>query len=298
MNDPMVVLARIFQLMFVPLMLSVPLLFVLAMHRFRSPTATAEIVRARTLLLAVSTALAMGLWLSMLLAGTFSRSDILQTLASMAWVLFFPLWFLGAMPTVVAQNPAWGSPHTNSSPNRSASLVNRNRRNPIRAWHWGISITCCLMLLAATLVIGQYSDRRQWTPQEMFLWFWGMIGYALLLIATYSVTAFSIRTGLSEAEPLDAKGSPELQALYDHSRSSRLLSLFWLLGFVQPVFIGLCLLLATWQYSSHLLAIMGSIGGALIGFAGAWIGIQASIQRLKIAQVKASMDNNSGAAST
>lgn len=296
MNDPTLIILRIFQLTFVPLMLTAPIILVLCMLGWSKNSSNRTLVRAKITQLAVATFLCICGWLAFLVTAFLMRSPMMQLLSTMAWLPFFPLWFLGAMPIAKLLFAQESSSDLPNPEKRTASLVNRQRKNPIRWWHWGLSFTVGAALLVATLIAGQYIDRSTWLPQKGFLWFWGMIGYALLLILTFVIMQFAIRASLNEPEPLDSQGNPQLQRLYDDARSSRILGLFWLLGFLQPLFLGICLLLWTSIESPYLTAILGATGGTLIGLAGSWMGVNATLQRLKITRLK--MDLDAGANST
>jgi len=290
MNDPALIVFRIFQFTFVPVMLTTPLIVVLCMLAWRTERVGREAIRGRIARLTVITLLCIVGWLAFLITAFLMRSPILQLLSTMAWLPFFPLWFLGAMPIAKLLFQESTPANTDSLEKRSASLVNRQRKNPIRPWHWGLTFGLCGGLLLATFLAGAEDDPRLLTPQHQFLAFWGMIGYVGLLLLTYVIVQLAVSGALREPEPLDSQGNPELQRLYDQSRTSRILSLFWLLGFLQPVFLGLCLLLWTLMDSQYLIAILGATGGTLLGLAGSWMGVTATLQRLKIAKYKLELD--------
>jgi hypothetical protein len=290
MNDPTLIVIRVFQLTFVPIMLTTPLIVVVCMLAWRKESTHRELIRTKITQLTVATVLCVLGWLAFLITAFLMRSPMLQILSTMAWLPFFPLWFLGAMPIAKLLFAQGQQDFGVTTEKRTASLINRQSKNPLQWWHWGLSISLCVALLVATFLIGQSVDQTRWTPQQQFIWFWGMLGYSGLLGLTYIVLRFAIRASLSEPEPLDAHGSLELQHLYDESRSSRILGLFWLVGFLQPVFFGACLLLSTWFHSHNLTAILGASGGTLLGIAGSWMGVTATLQRLKIARLKMELE--------
>ena len=236
MNDPTLIVLRVFQLTFVPIMLTTPLIVVICMLAWRKESPQRELIRRKITQLTVATVLCVLGWLAFLITAFLMRSPMLQVLSTMAWLPFFPLWFLGAMPTAKLLFGQLEEDHGVRTEKRTASLVNRQCKNPVQTWHWGLSLCLCMALLVGTFLIGQNVDQSLWTPQQQFIWFWGMIGYSGLLGLTYIMLRYAIRASLSEPEPLDAQGSLELQRLYDDARSSRILGLFWLVGFLQTVF--------------------------------------------------------------
>lgn len=290
MNDPALIVFRIFQFTFVPVMLTTPLIVVLCMLAWRTETLGREAIQRKIASLTVMTLLCIVGWLAFLVTAFLMRSPILQVLSTMAWLPFFPLWFLGAMPIAKLLSQESTPANSTTLEKRSASLANRQRKNPIRPWHWGLTFGLCGALLLASFLVGAEADRKLLTPQNQFLATWGMVGYVGLLILTYVIVQLAINGALREPEPLDSQGNPELERLYDQSRSSRILGLFWLLGFLQPVFLGLCLLLWTLLDSQYLIAFLGATGGTLFGLAGSWMGVTATLQRLKIAKYKMELD--------
>lgn len=290
MNDPTLIVLRVFQLTFVPIMLTTPLIVVICMLAWRKESPQRELIRRKITQLTVATVLCVLGWLAFLITAFLMRSPMLQVLSTMAWLPFFPLWFLGAMPTAKLLFGQLEEDHSVRTEKRTASLVNRQCKNPVQTWHWGLSLCLCMALLVGTFLIGQNVDKSLWTPQQQFIWFWGMIGYSGLLGLTYIVLRYAIRASLSEPEPLNAQGSLELQRLYDEARSSRILGLFWLVGFLQPVFFGTCLLLSSWFHAHNMTAILGAFGGTLLGIAGSCMGVTATLQRLKIARLKRELE--------
>ncbi len=294
MNDPAILVLRFFQFLFVPIFLCAPLVMVLSLLTWRNETIDRELLKTKIRTLSLATLSCLAVWLIVLIIALVTRSSLLQLLSTMAWLLFFPLWFGIAMPIARLLFAVLQPAIPLEQQKRTASLVNRQRKNPIQWWHWGLSTVACTGLLFATLWIGRHIDQSTWTPQQSFLWFWGMLGYPALVIFTYAVLYFGVRASLAEPEPLDSHGNVELQKLYDDARSNRALSMFWLLGFLQPVFFGVCLFLSTWIQSNNLIAILGATGGTLLGLAGSWAGVNATLQRLKIARLKMRLESSPG----
>lgn len=292
MNDPEILVLRFFQFLFVPIFLCSPLVMVLSLLACRKETTNRDLLKTKIRTLSWATLFCLAFWLSVLSIALVTRSSVLQLLSTMAWMLFFPLWFGIAMPIAKLLFADLQPAVPPEQQKRTASLGNRQRKNPIQWWHWGLSSFACTGLLCATLWIGRHIDQSTWTPQQGFLWFWGMLGYPALVVFTYAVLYFGVRASLAEPEPLDSEGNVELQKLYDDARSNRTLSMFWLLGFLQPVFFGVCLLLSTWIQSNYLIAILGATGGTLLGLAGSWAGVNATLQRLKIARLKMQLESS------
>lgn len=292
MNDSGILVLRFFQFLFVPIFLCSPLVMVLSLLTWRKEPTNRELLSAKIRTLSLATLFCLAVWLSVLMVGLVTRSSLLQLISTMAWLLFFPLWFGIAMPISKLLFTDLQPAVPPEQQKRTASLGNRQRKNPIQWWHWGLSSTVCTGFLIATLWIGRNIDQSTWTPQQGFLWFWGILGYPTLVVFTYAVLYFGVRASLAEPEPLDSEGNVELQKLYDDARSNRALSMFWLLGFLQPVFFGVCLFLSTWIHSNYLIGILGATGGTLLGLAGSWAGVNATLQRLKIARFKMQLESS------
>jgi len=291
MTDFSLVTSRLFQLLLVPAMLVAPLLFVLLTARRVESEADRAVARARSLALLLATLGAVAVWLGLLIYSVRVPAPGALTLNSFSWVLFFPLWFLFGIPALRAKNPAWGAPHADGqTPVRTASLVNRSRRSPVQRAHWIGAGAVQLALLAALLLRGlqPFAD-----DVDHSRWLVASLSYGFCLLVTQIAQPFAVRAALHEAEPLDAAGSPELAALYDAFRRTKILGLFWLTGVAVPVSLGGTLVLAAWVDWFSGAAVVGALVGTTLGLAGAWFGVSMSIRRGRIAEVRSRLDARS-----
>jgi hypothetical protein len=131
-------------------------------------------------------------------------------------------------------------------------------------------------------VLGQ-AERTRWLLSLML--------FAPILVGTLAIVPWSLRRANEEPEPLDASGSEELRQLYRTQRLRRMRGMFWLLGFVLPAFLGgLMAANVWWPKLGSELGLVGGLGGAGIGLAGAAFGCWMSYQRVRIAEAKAKLD--------
>lgn len=294
MSDSSLIISRLFMLLFVPTMLLAPVLFVFFSRNRAESEGDRAAAASRLVALCVATVVGLGIWLGLLLASLkLSGSQAGTTLhfvAQMSWVLFFPLWFGFAMPTLRSRNPAWKGPHDPSQPRRTASLVPRERRSPITTRHWVILVAVTGAIFAAILARGWAAP----FADEAGRWRWLVmtIVYGFTLAAAFIVQPFAFRAALNEPEPLDAAGSPELVQMYDAFRTTKLRGLFWMVGFALPVLMGAWLLLAVWVENSRLIATIGASTGVLLGLVGAWFGAAMSVRRVRIAEAKARLERD------
>lgn len=291
MTDSFGVVARLIMLAFVPAMLLIPLLFA-ALTRSRAVEESARaLVRSRMIVLCLATLIALCAWLGALLAGANLRSSTMDMAARFAWVMFFPLWFVFAMQVLRAKNPAWaGSDLAGDGSVRSASLVNRSRKNPISRRHWIFVAIVCAALMAAIAARGFAPSVSDEAARSR--WMFMIAGYAFMLLVTAVALPWGLRLALREPEPMDASGSPELARMYDEYRDAKIRCLFWLLGAAMPFFIGACTALAAWIESDLLGAWLGAVGGCAIGIGGAWIGTALGLRRMRITEFKATLEKN------
>lgn len=297
MNDPVNLLVALVRLGFPPLMLLAPLVCVLFVRaRGTSPAVVAEI-RGRKVMLAVSTAFCLLLWLGCTLQTTRSDSKVFAFASQFAWALFFPLWFLLAMPIV---RLATATPTTGNAPVaevRVASLVSRARKHPISRGQWTL---CVALWLAGLAALGaRWFGGPFATEAARTAYLWQLATHAGLLALNALVLPFSLRRLLLEPEPLDAHGSPELQRMYDELRASRIQSLFWALGVALPAMFATAFAIVAWTGIGEIGGWIGGIGGSAIGLLGATIGALSGLRRMRIAEFKQRLDQqakaNSGA---
>jgi hypothetical protein len=300
MNDASLNLMRVVTAAFVPVMLLFPLVFVLCVPKRVEGFEERRQANQRQWALAILTLVAVGVWAGLALTAHESQSEWLERFVRFTWILFFPLWFGLAMPAIRAKNSVWGSGLScdaqNTSPVRTASLAPRTRENPITPLHWAFAATLFAILLVAMAARSLYPFAEGFNSRggnERLRWQIVMGVYAFCGLFTFTLMPRAIWKMHTAPEPLDPSGSPELIELYKMDRLRRVRSLFWLLVVVQPVFLGLIFCASLWISlgSGRTLGMIGGIGGSLLGFLGASVGIASAYRRIRIAQVKAKLES-------
>lgn len=90
---------------------------------------------------------------------------------------------------------------------------------------------------------------------------------------------------------LDTRGSAELTALYDRQCRTRVLGLFWISGVLALAAVGVMHALMVWSPNDgKLWGLLGGIGGTAIGIVGGIFGIWMTVERGKIAKLKARLE--------
>lgn len=311
MSDPYLTLGRLLMLVFVPALLLFPLLFVVLVPN-RAVDDSARIkARGLLLVLAICTAVLFAIWLGLVLTGV--RFPRAMTVAGFWWPWFFPLWFFLAMPAIVAKNPHWGWTAAGGSASggiRAASLVNRERNSPVSSAMWAVPVTLFVLLLAAIAArglvpfgVGPYpgdsavdpeAARAVYADAERSRWLVTLLVFGLVFGVLLAMLPRSLRRTLCEPEPMDAAGSAELSELYERQRRKRVLGLFWGCGTVLPLFIGSFAALQVWlPNEGSLWGLAGGIGGSLLGICGAVFGTWMTVERAKIAAVRARLEHAS-----
>ncbi len=311
MADPFITLGRVLMLVLVPTMLLFPMVFA-ALVPNRAADDSARIkARGLLLVLAISTAVLLAIWLGLVLTG--ARFPGAMMIAGFWWTWFFPLWFLLAMPAIVEKNPYLGWTAGGGSASgevRAASLVNRERQNPVTRVLWSVPVILFVLLLAAIAArglmpfgVGPYPGDSAVNPEaarvayadaERSRWLLTLIVFGSVFGFLLAMLPRSLRRTLAEPEPMDAAGSVELAYLYQRQRRKRVLGLFWSCGTVLPLVIGTLSVLQVWFPSERSIwGLVGAIGGSLLGLGGAIFGTWMTIDRAKIAAGKARVDQAS-----
>lgn len=310
MSDPFLILGRLLMLGFVPMMLLAPLVFSLLVPNRATDDSSRIQARGRMLVLALCTITLLLIWLGLLIVGT--RFPRVLIVANFWWVWFFPLWFILAFRAIQARNPNWTGAIENrpdAKGLRTASLVNRERQSPVTRAMWLIPLTVFVVFLAAIAArglqpfpAGAYPGDSAADPEaakiayaavERSRWILALVIYGGLIGFQLVFLPYSLRRTLTEPEPLDSSGSVELAELYSRQRRKRVLGLFWGGGVIMPFFAGLFITLQTWYPSlSSLWGLVGGIGGSVIGIGGAAFGIQMTIERARIAEVRARLNSS------
>ncbi len=314
MSDPFIPLGRLFMLIFVPVMLLFPLVFA-ALVPNRAANDSARIkARGMLLTLAMSTTVLLAIWVGLVLTGL--RFNFAMVIAGFWWPWFFPLWFFLAMPAIVAKNPHWvwtvGSGSASGGV-RTASLVNRERTSPVTRAMWAVPITLFVLILATIAArgllpfgVGPYpgdstvdpeAARVAYAEAERSQWLLSLIVFGSVFGFLLAILPRSLRRTLSEPEPMDAAGSPELARLYAAQRRKRVLGLFWGAGVLLPLCIGSFSVLQAWfPQNGSTWGLVGGIGGSILGICGAIFGTRMTVERAKISEVRARLDASGASA--
>lgn len=326
MAEAFLTLGRVAMLIYVLLFLLFPLAFA-ALVPSRASSESARIaVRGRLVMLTLATFVLLGVWGGLVISGL--RFPGAMVMANFWWPWFFPLWFFLAWPTVALKRPDWGSNvHGPASPGgsaagagdvRSASLINRERRNPVAPWMWAIPLLVFLLALGAIAARGMQpfptgtesggaaadqaglmaadSGTEPWRLTELgktgrSRWALILSIYAVVFLPLLLMLPRMLRRALLEPEPMDTRGYAELTALYDRQRRTRVLGLFWISGVLAPAAVGVMHALMVWSPNDgKLWGLLGGIGGTAIGIAGGIFGIWMTVERGKIAKLKARLE--------
>lgn len=270
---------RLFSIAFPIVMILAPLATVLAVSLNSGAGANAELARRRLVALAIATFASLAVF-----AACWA---LLGDLARFAFVLFFPLFFIFALPALVARNPDWGSPHPAGVTTRSATLVNRERERLVPSWVWVVATLIGLGALVA-IALRPLGPRIgfDFGPAErnrMLI----ALGIELFVLATIFVPLGVAMPMLRrEPEPLDAAQSPELAAAYARLRRFKASAFVWLFAIGMNGLFGLGVVLFAWSSpaapSGTMLGVASGFAGAAIGIAGSVVGVVASVRRVRI----------------
>jgi len=314
MSDPFIPLGRLLLLIFVPVILLFPLVFA-AFVPNRAVDDSARIKsRGLLLTLAISTAVLLAIWVGLVLTGL--RFNFAMVIAGFWWPWFFPLWFFLAIPAIMAKNPYLRCTVGSGSAAgdiRTASLVNRERTSPVTRAMWAVPITLFVLILAAIAARGLLpfgvspypgdsavdpeAARVVYAESERSRWILSLVVFGSAFGFLLAILPRSLRRTLSEPEPMDAAGSPELAELYAAQRRKRVLGLFWGSGVVLPLCIGSFSVLQAWfPLNGSTWGLIGGIGGSILGICGAIFGTWMTVERAKIAEVRARLDASAASA--
>jgi|694.fasta_scaffold39441_5 hypothetical protein len=313
MGDPLVVLSRLIGLVYIPALLLCPLAFAALVPNRASNDADRIAVRGRLLTLGLVTLFVLTLWLGLVLTGL--RLPVAREIADFWWLWFFPLWFGLAMPAVARKRPDWrAGAFGRQGPSgmagatgdlRTASLVNRERQSPVTRPMWALALLVSALAVGAIAArgmapfplaadaMGASGATEAWRAEQLSAaqrqqWTLLLVVVAALDLLMLAILPRVIRSTLADAEPMDAAGSDELAALYARQRRRRALGLFWLLGVVQPATLGAIFALVVWfPDAGSLWGLLGGGVGTLLGLGGAIFGVRMTVERTRIAEVRA-----------
>lgn len=257
---------EIFDLVFTLVMILFPATFTLFI-RVRQPLDEAR--RALAAILARRLWLATGVVLVTFVALAFRWPAV----AYFMWLLFFPLWFLLAMPLLRTRHPEWGS--VNHGAVRSASLVARDRLPPELRVGW-IAITALWLLLFCVALAGLFVAVRASAP-------WWLLAFNATAGLELLILHWAMRRSLIEPEPTSPADSDAIRAERENFRRFKLYGWFAIAALVMLIF-SLPPLLLIWFGDAALTwaIVVGAGGGTLAGIGGGVFGTLATLRRARI----------------
>jgi hypothetical protein len=301
MSDPFLLIGRLVMVLLPPFMILLPLALVLLVPNRAAEESARLAVRARLVALLVATVVCLAVWGGLLLTSV--QWPWARWAATFSWPLFFPLWFGLAWPLIRARNPAWEGamygPTQASAPVRTASLVNRERTNPVTRGMWVAGTLMCLVgpvaiaLRAVHLFPIESVDGAAslFESPEHVRWFVFLVVTAMTSLGLLWLPRV-LGSMLLEAEPLDAAGSKELSDLYAAQRRRRVLGMFRL-NVISPAAIGIIFALAVWFPGfGAMWGLVGGLAGIVLGGMGAIFGFMMTAERAKIAEVRARLEQS------
>ena len=305
MADPFLILGRLLMLVFVPAMLLFPLAYATLVPNRAKVGSTRLQVRGRWLSLALCTLFLLTIWVGLLLTGL--RFPGVLVVANFWFCWFFPLWFFLAMPLVAdKQSPktcsvSSGENGSQADGVRSAMLVNRERLSPVTRSMWAIPIAIFTLALGAIAARGVMpfpmtdhgSEEAAFAASERFQWLLALGCYGGGIGAILVLLPYGLRRSLAEPEPMNATGSCELVELYVRQRRLRVLGLFWTVGTVLPLVIGLFIALPLWLPSfGSMWGLAGSLVGSMIVIMGAIVSTWLIVERVRIAETRSRLNTH------
>ncbi|MFM7516480.1 MAG: hypothetical protein ACKO3V_06030 [Pirellula sp.] len=286
-----------------PLLLLIPLAVVL-MSKFNPPDQAARTQAQKLLkLLCLFTILSLLLWAGLFFFGPMANPTL--SWATWIWPLMFPLMHRLAMPTLVARNPEMGQKLSGVAPNnpvRTASLVSRQHRSPLKRWHWVIAIGVYLVPLIAIGARGLFpfempsTGLAQSSPANplWISWITLLVTYAGIGGLTLLMAPRMIRMSVVEPEPMVTQGAEELARAYQERREWTIKSLFWLIVVLIPACLGTIYSLMIWlPNQGPLIGVLGGIVGVCGGIVGSAVGTMGSIKRYRVQKLKMELESQS-----
>jgi len=180
--------------------------------------------------------------------------------------LFFVLWFGFGVPALQARQPGYRNMPNPGSPEpvRSASLTRRDTTSPISRGAWVIGWTVFGLCVGATV------------------WAIAMGAPAMLMLGLtfwLGMGVFGSRGSLTEAEPMDMAGSPELAEAWARLRGFKAWG-FYGIGLVGTI--GFAVVAVVTVFVPDVAGMSGAIFGTAGGVAGGVFGTIASIRRARV----------------
>ena len=193
-------------------------------------------------------------------------------LKTQTWVLFFPLWFLLAVPLLQARDPGWMSAAKVQGSIRRAKLEDRFARPlAMRALWVGAALVWIAFIVLATPFIQNPQDWFK-LPQVILLG----VSLLSLLIGFLMCELLAL-----EPEPYAEHGTDLLAKKYFDFRRTRTLLTYVLFVSCALLFETLALLLLM-HSSPQLLAWVGALGGSVAGILGGVVGVWSSFRRAEL----------------
>ena len=179
------------------------------------------------------------------------------------------LWFGLGMRTLIEARPALAQGSRGPGGEvRAASLVPRHRSNPVprAAWvaGWTIFALCVLVMVLAIL---------RGAPVGL------LAGTAFWLFSG----PLAARLSLSEPEPFDAAGSPELIEAYESLRHFKVWLFFWMGLTGTVLFTGVTVAVALNPQAGGW---AGAIFGVALGLAGGLLGLIGGLRRARVNELR------------
>ena len=194
-------------------------------------------------------------------------------IAYFMWLMFFPLWFMLAMPLLRARDPGWRPLARDTL--RSASLVRRDVLPPALRVAWIVALVLWGLLLCTSVmgIVLAVSELARW----WLLFFHVAAGAELWLLH------WAMRRSLIEPEPTSPHETELIRAERDSFHRLKL-NAWFILAAVAMLIFSLPPLLLIWYGNGALMwaIAIGAGGGTLAGIGGGIFGTIASVKRAKI----------------
>ena len=205
-------------------------------------------------------------------------------LSRLAWIMFFPLWFRGAIPLLQAKDHGW-RPALAGKTSRSASLVRRDIQAHIPTWAW--LLAGAVWLLALVVIIELFVTQPHGVQLAWMVVF-PLVGGAWLFWGRY----WAARSAL-EPEPMDAGDSPELTRAYAGFRRAKMWAWYAMSVMVMIVMTLPAVMVASKGAELREAAMwVGAGGGCLAGVLGGVVGTWADLRRAKLSRLYQQISGN------
>ncbi len=200
------------------------------------------------------------------------------------WVLFFPLWFLGAMRIMPLKRPSWFAINQKGSNIRTATLTSRLSSSPIPSAAW--LLIWLLPVVSTIFVLLNIDDLRDMTNMApLFMltgaYFWAGLGN------------YGARWFLVEPEPMDKDNSEELTLAYERLRKVKLWGWYCVVGAATGIFCAVAVFTLL-EFALTSIVWTGAGGGTLVGIFGGVYGTYCTILRGRTNELRVKLEEQSG----